>query len=82
MRPINFRQQNCTFAANQPQYAVLPAFKEQGGRVVSCWKATLFERVYFLFTGKLWLSQLTFETPLQPQRPAVLCPITPYVPPR
>lgn len=76
MKPIEFPEMNCTFAKNQPQYLPLPARREQDGAVLSCWQAALAERIYFLFTGKLWLTQLTFGGPLQPLRPTILKPIT------
>ncbi len=38
------------------------------GLVVSCWQASLAERLRFLFCGKVWLSILTFNTKLQPHK--------------
>jgi len=75
MKPIEFPEMNCTFAKNQPQYLPLPALREQDGHVTSCWRAALAERLYFLFTGKMWLTQMTFGSPLQPLRPAILKPV-------
>ncbi|MCK9596652.1 hypothetical protein M0R19_05670 [Candidatus Pacearchaeota archaeon] len=74
MKPIIFKQQNCTFAENQPEYLPLPAYKSDDGEVISCWELSLLERVQILFTGKLWLRILTFNKHLQPQLPTVKSP--------
>lgn len=68
MKPIEFPEQNVVFAKDQPQYQPLPAFKDSGpeGEVISCWKLTFKERVRILFTGKLWVSLLSFHNPLTP----------------
>lgn len=76
MKPIKFKGHNVVFAKDQPQYQPLPALLEkEPGRVTSCWKLTWRERFKILFTGKLWLSQLSFNEPLQPQLPLVDNPI-------
>lgn len=74
MLPIEFPEQNMIFAKYQLQYHPLPAFRDEDGQVISCWKLNLIERFKILFTGKLWLQQLTFNDPLQPQRPQVEYP--------
>jgi len=68
MKPIKFKEQNVTFAGNQPEYLPLPAFREVGGMgaVVSCWKLSFTERLRILFTGKLWVSLAMFGKPLTP----------------
>ena len=66
MHPVEFPQQNKKIAEQQDEYLTLPAFVD-GGRTVSCWKVSFIERVIILVTGKLWLSQLNFSHPLQPQ---------------
>ena len=72
MIPIEFQGANCTYAKDQPQYLPLPAHKSPvNGRVTSCWALTWRERLRVLFTGRIWLQQLTFGDPLQPQRPSV-----------
>jgi hypothetical protein len=76
MRPIDFPEKNCTFAKNQPEYLPLPAYKSPDGEVISCWGLTLKERVKVLFAGKLWLRILTFNNPLQPQRPSIDSPFS------
>jgi hypothetical protein len=66
MKPIKFKEQNCTFAESQPEYLPLPAFKTESGEVISCWHLSLFERIQLLITGKLWVSLLSFNKPLTP----------------
>lgn len=68
MKPIKFKEQNCLFAENQPEYLPLPAFKvdEPEGRVIFCEQLNLIERLRVLITGKIWCSLLTFNKPLTP----------------
>jgi len=68
MKPIKFKEQNCTYAENQPEYLPLPAFKslESDGQVISCWSLSFTERIRILFTGKLWVSLMAFHKPLTP----------------
>lgn len=60
-----------TFAKNQPEYLPLPAIKVDDGTVITRWKLTWKERIKVLFFGNLFLQQLTFNSPLQPQLPSV-----------
>lgn len=73
MKPIAFKEQNCVYAENQPEYLPLPARKTDG-QVISCWGLTLRERLKVLLTGRVWYSVLTFGKPLQPQHPQVDSP--------
>lgn len=66
MKPVEFAEQNCVYAKDQPEYLPLPVFKEQDGTVTSCWQMTFKERLQVLFSGKIWLTLLTFNQPLQP----------------
>lgn len=66
MIPISFKQQNCTYAKNQPAYLPLPVFKSKSGIVISCWGLNIWERIKILFGGKIYLSLHTFNKPLQP----------------
>ncbi len=68
MEPIKFKEQNCTFAKDQPEYRPLPAMKDDGpeGQVVSCWELSFKERIKILFTGKMWMSLMMFGKPLTP----------------
>lgn len=77
MKPIKFPEHNKMFADDQPEYLPLPAFVNPGdmkGQVITCWQLSWPERIKLLFGGKLWLSQLSFHQPLQPQLPQVEYP--------
>jgi hypothetical protein len=74
MKPIKFPEANVVFAENQEEYLPLPAFvdrEDPNGTVVSCWGLSLWERVKVLWSGRIYLSVLSFHQPLQPQLPAV-----------
>jgi hypothetical protein len=66
MKPIGFKEQNTVFARDQKEYLPLPAYKASDGKVMTCWRPSLKERFQILFTGKIWLSILTYNRPLQP----------------
>ena len=73
MKPIEFKHQNVVFAKDQPEYQPLPALKlnTPEGEVISCWGMTFKERVKVLFTGKVWVSLMSFNKPLTPSFIAV-----------
>lgn len=71
MKPIQFEGCNIVFAKDQPPYLPLPAYRSESGRVTSCWGLTWRERWAVLWSGRLWLQQLTFNDPVQPQRLSV-----------
>lgn len=75
MTPANFKGQNIIFAKDQPEYQPLPAFINDEGVVLSCWKLTLHERLKLLFTGRFYLQVLTFNHPLQPVLPSIENPL-------
>ena len=68
MKPIKFKYCNVVYAENQSEYQDLPALKLEtdNGEVISCWKLSFKERLIILFTGKMWLSLLSFNKPLTP----------------
>lgn len=67
MNPVKFAEQNTTWAEDQTNdYQPLPAYSNEE-QTVSCWRLTLRERIKLLFTGRLWLQQMNFGEPLQPQ---------------
>lgn len=68
MKAVEFKHQNIVFAKDQPEYIPLPALKIDSteGYVISCWKMTFIERIKVLFTGKVWLSLMSFNKPLTP----------------
>lgn len=73
MTPIEFPEQTIVWAKNQPPYLPLPAFTDEK-QTISCWKLTWTERLKVLFNGKLWLRQMNFSQPLQPQAPSIESP--------
>lgn len=68
MIPVSFAGQNCVIAEDQPPYLPMPvhAFEDEFHEKISCWKMSLVERFIILFTGRVWLRQLTFGNHLQP----------------
>lgn len=76
MTPSDFPQRNAVFGEGQEQYIPIPVYKEPGiqGKVTSYWRGSWRERWKFLATGQLWLQQLSFNMPLQPQLPLIDCP--------
>lgn len=67
MKPVKFLEQNMTIAKDQPPYLPLPAFVDEE-ETISLWKLTWLERIKTLFLGKIWLRQLNFGNPIQPQK--------------
>lgn len=65
MNPIPFKEQNAVVGAGQPEYIPLPVLHE-GLRVTSCWRTTWRDRLRILFTGRIYVTCLTFGAPLQP----------------
>jgi hypothetical protein len=79
MKPIEFPEFNTTFAKNQPEYLPLPAHVDkEEGIVTTCWRLNYIERLKILFGGKMYLSTMTFNKPLQPQLLLVGNPIATY----
>lgn len=66
MEPLKFPECNATFGEGQPQYKPLPALLFPDGQVITCWQLSDEEKARVAETGQIWLSQLTFNRPLQP----------------
>ena len=68
MKPVKFKHQNTVYAKDQKDYEPLPALKIESpnGEVISCWKMSVADRVKVLFTGRVWLSLMSFNEPLTP----------------
>ena len=68
MKPTTFKHQNVVYAKDQPQYQPLPALRldTPEGQVISCWKMSFYERLRVLFTGRIWVSLMSFNKPLTP----------------
>lgn len=73
MIPIEFAEQTIVWAKDQPEYLPLPAYSNER-ETISCWRLTWPERVRVLLFGIVWLRQMNFGGPLQPQRPMVESP--------
>lgn len=66
MKPIKFLETNAIYGEGQPQYEPLPVLLFPNGQVISCWQLSEEEKKRVAETGQIWLSQLTFNRPLQP----------------
>lgn len=75
MTPVDFPQATVVIAKDQPEYQPLPAHVSSHGVVTSCWELTVDELSELLKTKRIWLQQLTFGAPLQPQLPSVEMPV-------
>ena len=72
MKPCEFKERTHIAAKNQKEYLPLSIHVSRDRAVVtSCWKLSVKERLQVLFTGTIWLQQLTYNKPLQPQRPCI-----------
>lgn len=74
MKPVEFFQQTAVLAKDQPEYQPLPVWQDDD-HTLSCWTFTFWERVRILFGNPLWLLQMNFGRPLQPQLPTLDCPL-------
>lgn len=79
MTPIEFPEQTMVWAKDQPPYLPLPAFVNER-ETISLWSLTWAERFRLLWTGRLWLRQMNFGAPLQPQAPTTESPFLPDPP--
>ena len=77
MSPVAFPEVNCVMGKGQMEYDPLPVHRSPEAIVVSCWKLTWWERVKALWTGRVWVRQLTFGDPLQPQLLSIEKPFAP-----
>lgn len=68
MKPVKFPGQNIVFGEGQPEYQPLPALKVPGpqGEVITCWELSNEEVEIIVRSKRLYLSQLTFNKPIQP----------------
>ena len=75
MDPVDFPQKTVDIAHNQDEYRTLPAFVSDE-EAISCWRFSWRERLCVLCGGRLWLRQLNFGRPLQPQLPQIATPFS------
>jgi len=69
MKAVKFEEVNVIYAEDQEEYESLPVFKPEGdeqGLVICCFELTKEEIELINSNGKIWLSTLTFNHPLQP----------------
>jgi hypothetical protein len=69
VRPVEFPEMTITWAKDQPPYLPLPAYTSET-ETISCWRLSWRDRLRALFGGCLWLRQMNFGQPLQPQCPS------------
>lgn len=64
------RYKPLTFAKDQPQYSPLPAraVGDSQRTIITSWKLSWKEKLQLLWTGRVYLTILTFGKPLQPVR--------------
>jgi len=61
------------YAKHQPEYLPLPA-TVVGDTTISRWRLSWRERLRVLWTGHIWLQQMNFGRPPQPQLPTTKAP--------
>ena len=59
-----FKESNSTIGHGDEKFDVHLDGGEEGG-VVICWKLDMWERVWVLFTGRVWQHNLTYGHDLQ-----------------
>jgi hypothetical protein len=69
VKPVKFNGCNCTYGEDCEDYLPLPAYKSKDscGTVTACWELSVWERLKLVFTGKIYVSLLSFGQPLTPQ---------------
>ena len=69
MKNIKFKECNKIIAKYQREYKSLHAFVDETVSI-TCYKLSFIDRIRALFLGRLWLGQINFDKPLQPQLPS------------
>jgi len=58
LKPINFKGANKNLlkpdSMTNEECITLPVYSD-GNQLISCWRGSVFDRIIFLFTGKIWL---------------------------
>lgn len=70
MKNVKFDGCNVIYGEGQHEYIPLHA-RKTGKVTITCYRLSFKERIKILFTGLLWLGQMNFGLPLQPQKPSV-----------
>lgn len=67
MKAVEFPQVNVRLAEDQPEYETLPVYHNyKEGTITYCFELDNDELEQVGKTGKIWLKQKTFNTPMQP----------------
>jgi len=69
MKPVKFKESNTVVGSGLGEGNSLPAYKDSNTLekgVVMCWGMGLWGRIKFLFTGRIYVSVLTFGDSVQP----------------
>ena len=66
MKPIQFKESNTELSKpvsmTDEECSSLPICRTDEGTCISCWKASFWDRVKFLFHGKIWLGVVSGHT--------------------
>lgn len=67
MKLVHFKESNTPFDGNKGKKNAVGAFRDiyqpQVPTIV-CWRMSIPERLYLLFTGRVWVSYMTYGKPL------------------
>lgn len=74
MIPIKFKEHNKIMGGEQEEYLDLPAHLTDDGECTMCMQLDAQEIAELVKTGCLWITTLTFNTPLQPIRMSTVKP--------
>jgi len=70
MTPKEFEGSNIKIAEHQEEYQTLPAYANESGTIITCWKLSPEEIAKISETGELWFLQMTFNQNMQPIYPS------------
>lgn len=78
MQISEFPEQTCIVPSTIEGCCPTPVFvvpNDTEGKVVACWQMNIAERLYLLFTGRLWLVVWTMGKLVPPMAQTVLKPV-------
>jgi hypothetical protein len=75
--PVTFPEANAVFTSKTEGVSDLPCFVNEE-MTVACWKLTDEERKLVAETGFVWLGQMNYGKPLQPQAVWFKNPFVPW----
>ena len=66
MKPVNFKEQTQILqrpaSMTDEECGSLPVFSDADQICISCWKASLLDKIRIVFFGKIWLGIISGET--------------------